>query len=297
MSTLSPLSPSLPLHPQALNSQITPQPVSSRFQLSAFTPSLRSPTLPKIPLSPHEIPKIPSTRTLFDQKLHLLHSHGVDFSPSDLRRISEMCPELLQSSPCLISAAISFLLSEVDLSPSNLPHLLRRRPRLLLSPVKTRLRPAFFFLLSLDLTPVKDYAFLLCFSVEDKFLPRLDFLREIGFSHKEARSMVRRFPWLFHYSIEKNMRPKYEFLMKDMRRGLEELRDFPEYFSCSLENRILPRHEMCKRMGLRLSLPAMLRPGDAKFNSLLRRFGGPSLPVMDSPLWNAGVNSSIDNRI
>jgi mTERF domain-containing protein len=85
--------------------------------------------------------------------------------------------------------------------------------------VKTRLRPAFFFLRSLDLTPVKDYAFLLCFSVEDKFLPRLDFLREIGFSHKEARSMVRRFPVLFQYSIEKNMRPKYEFLMKDMRRG------------------------------------------------------------------------------
>lgn len=79
--------------------------------------------------------------------------------------------------------------------------------------------------------------------------------------------------------------------------GLEELRDFPEYFSCSLENRILPRHEMCKRMGLRLSLPAMFRPGNEKFKSLLRRYGGPSLPVMDSPLWNAGLNSSIDNRV
>lgn len=219
MNTLSPLTPSLPLHPQVLNSQSTPQPLASRFHVSAFTPTLRSPTLPRIPLPAHEIPKIPSTETLFAQKLHLLHSHGIDFSPSDLRRVANMCPELLPASPCLLSAAISFLLTEIELPPSNLPPLLRRRPRLLLSPVKTTLRPALFFLLSLDLTPVKDYAFLLCFSVEDKFLPRLDFLQEIGFSHKEARSMVRRFPLLFNYSIENNMRPKFEFLRKDMRRG------------------------------------------------------------------------------
>jgi mTERF domain-containing protein, mitochondrial len=219
MSTLSPLSPSLPLHPQIPSSQSTPQRLSSRFQVSAFTLTLRSPTLPRIPLSTHEIPKIPSQQTLFDQKLHLLHSHGIDFSPSDLLRIASMCPELLPASPCLLSAAITFLLTEVDLPLANLPPLLRRRPRLLLSPVKTILRPALFFLLSLDLTPVKDYAFLLCFSVEDKFLPRLDFLQEIGFSHKEARSMVRRFPLLFNYSIENNMRPKFEFLTKDMRRG------------------------------------------------------------------------------
>jgi mTERF domain-containing protein, mitochondrial len=217
MSTLSHLSPSLPLHPQIPNSHSTPQPYS-RFQVSAFTPTLRSPTLPRIPLS-HDIPKIPSQQTLFDQKLHLLHSHGVDFSPSDLRRIANMCPEILPASPCLLSAAISFLLTEVDLPLANLRPLLRRRPRLLVSPVKTRLRPALFFLLSLDLTPVKDYAFLLCFSVEDKFLPRLDFLQEIGFSHKEARSMVRRFPLLFNYSIENNMRPKFEFLTKNMGRG------------------------------------------------------------------------------
>jgi mTERF len=79
--------------------------------------------------------------------------------------------------------------------------------------------------------------------------------------------------------------------------GLDELRDFPEYFSCSMENRIKPRHELCEQMGLRLSLHAMFRPGNVKFKSLLRSHVGASLPVWGSPLWNAGVNWSIDNRV
>ncbi|CAD6203716.1 unnamed protein product [Miscanthus lutarioriparius] len=207
--------------------------------------------------------------------------------PADLRRAAGMCPELLSVPAEAIEAALRFLTEEAGVPASDLPRVLRRRPRLLVSPVAARLRPTLYFLRALGVPDLHRRADLLSFSVEDKLLPRIEFLESLGLPARAARSMARRFPALFAYGVDGNMRPKAEYLLGAMARRADELVDFPEYFSYALAARIVPRHEACAASGVRLPLPAMLRPGDAKFRATLASCVGSMLPRRRSPLWHA----------
>ncbi|KAL5209851.1 hypothetical protein ABZP36_005474 [Zizania latifolia] len=206
---------------------------------------------------------------------------------ADLRRAAGMCPELLSVPVETITAALRFLTDEAGVPAEDLPRVLRRRPRLLVSPVASRLRPTLYFLRALSVPDLPRRADLLSFSVEDKLLPRIEFLESLGLPSRAARSMARRFPALFCYGIDGNMRPKAEYLLRAMGRDADELFDFPEYFSYALATRIAPRHEACASRGVRMPLPAMLRPGDAKFRATLAGCVGSTPPRRRSPLWHA----------
>lgn len=199
-----------------------------------------------------------------------------------------MCPELMSVPVETIRAALRFLTEEAGVPADELPRVLRRRPRLLVSPVSARLRPTLYFLRALGVPDLHRRADLLSFSVEGKLLPRIEFLEEsLGLPSRAARSMARRFPALFCYGIDGNMRPKAEYLLGAMGRGADELFDFPEYFSYALATRIAPRHEACAARGVRMPLPAMLRPGDTKFEACLSGCVGSTPPRRRSPLWHA----------
>ncbi|CAI0544898.1 unnamed protein product [Linum tenue] len=51
--------------------------------------------------------------------------------------------------------------------------------------------------------------------------------------------------------------------------GAEEVKEFPQYFAFSLENRIKPRHVEVVEQGLDLSLAVMLKATDVQFKGLL----------------------------
>lgn len=74
----------------------------------------------------------------------------------------------------------------------------------------------------------------------EKLRSKIRFLKEIGFSQEEAAKVCGRMPAIFGYSVEENLWPKYEYLVKEMERDLEELKGFPQYFGFSLEGRIMP---------------------------------------------------------
>lgn len=207
--------------------------------------------------------------------------------PADLRRAAGMCPELLSVPVGTITAALRFLTDEAGVPAEDLPRVLRRRPRLLVSPVAARLRPTLYFLRALGVPDLPRRADLLSFSVEDKLLPRIEFLESLGLPSRAARSMARRFPALFYYGIDGNMRPKAEYLLGDMARDADDIFEFPEYFSYALATRIAPRHEACAARGVRMPLPAMLRPGDDKFRATLAGCVGSTPPRRRSPLWHA----------
>ncbi|KAL6273349.1 hypothetical protein ACE6H2_024041 [Prunus campanulata] len=57
--------------------------------------------------------------------------------------------------------------------------------------------------------------------------------------------MFQRFPHLFCCSIEQNFEPRFNYFVVEMGRDLKELKEFPHYFSFSLENRIRSRHQRC----------------------------------------------------
>ncbi|CAL9053962.1 unnamed protein product [Musa banksii] len=117
-----------------------------------------------------------------------------------------------------------FLIAPVAIPLPDLRKAVGLCPRLLVSSVSEELRPALHFLRRRR----RRTTLLLVSSVEDALLPKLDYLRGLGFSDEETRSMVLRSPGLLTFSIENNFRPKVEFLIHDMGRDLAELKDFPQ---------------------------------------------------------------------
>lgn len=84
--------------------------------------------------------------------------------------------------------------------------------------------------------------------------------------------MIVRMPGLLTFSVEGNFRPKAEFLVGEMGRGVGVLREFPQFFGFSLEGRIRPRHLMMVERGFgssRISLGDMLRVSDGEFRERL----------------------------
>ncbi|KAK7243829.1 hypothetical protein RIF29_38641 [Crotalaria pallida] len=79
---------------------------------------------------------------------------------------------------------------------------------------------------------------------------------------------------LFTFSIENNFQPKYEYFAGEMGRKLEELKESPQYFAFSLENRIKPRHLEAVESGINLPLSVMLKSTDEELRELIKQGGG-----------------------
>ncbi|KAK1262925.1 hypothetical protein QJS04_geneDACA013485 [Acorus gramineus] len=310
-----PYKTSFPFYPSP--SQTTPP----GLLRASFLQSLPPPV--SLPKKPSKTPKIPSISLplpdlpTFQEKALYLESVGVDllplidshppivsasistlrssvdlllslgFSPRDLRRLLGMCPEILTSSESRLTAVLSFLATEAGVS--DLRRVINRRPRLLACDVAGRLRPTLYFLRrTIGIPDASRCATLLSCGVEEKLVPRIGFFEGIGFGRWDAVAMFRRFPQLFCYGVEGNLRPKWEFFEAEMGRDRRELREFPQFFSFSLQNRIRPRHGTCSEKGVRLPLPLMLRTSDEQFRVRLEACIGSSPPLQSSPLWVAG---------
>lgn len=100
----------------------------------------------------------------------------------------------------------------------------------------------------------------------------------MGLSKMETKAIFRRFPPLFCYSIESNLKPKFDYFLVEMGRDLKEIVEFPQYFSFSLENRIKPRLKKCVERGVFLSLPLMLKSSEQRFLDRLEVCYDSSLP-------------------
>nr|XP_043606565.1 transcription termination factor MTEF1, chloroplastic [Erigeron canadensis] len=212
----------------------------------------------------------------------------IPLTPPALDRLISICPEVLTLPLPSIISTITFLLREAHVRSHNLRYVIHRRPRLLTSDVKTRLRPTLYFLQgTIGIADVNKHTHLLSCSVEDKLLPRIEYFHEnIGISHDDTILIFRRFPSLFCYSIKENLEPKFNYFAREMGRDLKELVEFPQYFSFSLENRIKPRHLRCMEKGVCLPLPAMLRSSEKRFLERLEVPFDSSMPVRKSPFWS-----------
>ncbi|XP_044502625.1 transcription termination factor MTEF1, chloroplastic [Mangifera indica] len=296
-------------------------------------PSFSSKTITPLPLIPPKISQIPSiaappstthdSHSDFQEKMLYLDSIGLDFfqlinshSPiittslpdikstvdlltsinltnSEFRRIISICPQILTTKASDILPIFTFLLREAKVNGSDLRRVINRRPRLLVCSVKSRLRPTLYFLQSIGIAEVNKHTYLLSCSVEEKFLPRFDYFQNIGFSRRETTAMFRRFPQLFNYSVKENYEPKLNYFVVEMGRDLKELKDFPQYFSFSLENRIKPRHQACVEKGVCFPLNVLLRRSEEQFRHRLEVCCKASLPLKTSPL--SSVKCDIDS--
>ncbi|KAJ6739033.1 TRANSCRIPTION TERMINATION FACTOR MTEF1 CHLOROPLASTIC [Salix koriyanagi] len=182
--------------------------------------------------------------------LKFLESKG--FLETDFARLTFLCPELL---------SLNFDITDIE---PCVP-ILDRRFTCFCSRIQG---PTLNYLRQLGVAklnvPSNLNAHLLNIRVE-QMQARFEFLRSIGFSHDEAANICGRLPAIFGYSIENNLRPKVEYLVDEMKRSLDELKEFPQYFAFSLEKKIMPRHLHLKRRNAKIKLNRMLLWSDGRF--------------------------------
>ncbi|KAK9093374.1 hypothetical protein Syun_028285 [Stephania yunnanensis] len=157
---------------------------------------------------------------------------SLEFTLPEFRRICGMCPEILTYRVSNIVPVFTFLLREVKVKIADIKRVINRRPRLLVS--------------------------------------MMEYLEKMGFSHRDVISMVGRFPQMLCYGIESNFEPKLHYFVFEMGRDLKELKEFPQYFSFSLEKRIRPRHRLCVEKGVCFPLTLLLKTPDWWFRRHLR---------------------------
>ncbi|KAK4742306.1 hypothetical protein SAY87_000307 [Trapa incisa] len=216
---------------------------------------------------PHEIPSRESVDLLIS-RVHFFTSKG--FAGSDLPRIAFLCPQLFSPGFNLdeTESVFEFLAADVSASARDSCGLITKHPQILLSDVEYCLRPTLNYLRQLGVgrlnAPTTLNAHLLNTRVE-RLREKVKFLRSVGLTYEESATICARLPALFGYSVEENLRPKYEYLVEEMERSLEELKRFPQYFGFSLRKRIAPRHLHLTQLNVRLPLNRMLMWSDERF--------------------------------
>ncbi|BFG41600.1 hypothetical protein CerSpe_278740 [Prunus speciosa] len=222
-------------------------------------------------ISPETNPKklpLPDATDQILSTVNFLKSKG--FSDPDFPRLAFLSPKLFSPTldPTDIAPVFDFLAAELPADPSSSCGLILRCPDLLFSDVEFCLRPTLHYLKQLGLdklgAPTNLNAHLLNTRVE-KLKRKMRFLRSLALSYEEAANVCVRLPAIFGYSVEDNLRPKYEYLVKEMGRSVEELKKFPQYFGFSLEKRIVPRHLHLKERNVEIPLNRMLLWSDQKF--------------------------------
>lgn len=100
-------------------------------------------------------------------------------------------------------------------------------------------------------------------------LRHVDFLKQGGLSLKQVRKMVNGCPQILALDIDV-MRMSFKYFQMEMERDLEDLVEFPAFFTYSLESTIKPRHMMIAKRGLKCSLAWMLGCSDSKFEERMK---------------------------
>ncbi|KAJ0695211.1 putative transcription regulator mTERF family [Helianthus annuus] len=105
------------------------------------------------------------------------------------------------------------------------------------------------------------YPWILSTSIQRKIIRKslLSFMQiRLDYRRGKLHLMVGRFSPLLGNSIEEVLRPKYEFLANAMQKPLEEVVEYPRYFSYSLEKKIKPRFWVIKGRNCECNLKDML---------------------------------------
>ncbi|XP_058762294.1 transcription termination factor MTERF4, chloroplastic-like [Vicia villosa] len=95
-------------------------------------------------------------------------------------------------------------------------------------------------------------------------LKHVDFLKECGFSVVQMKKMIIGCPQLLALNID-IMKLSFDYFQSEMERPLEDLVEFPAFFTYGLESTIKPRHTMIAKKGLKCSLAWMLNCSNEKF--------------------------------
>ncbi|PKA59992.1 hypothetical protein AXF42_Ash009676 [Apostasia shenzhenica] len=156
-----------------------------------------------------------------------------------------------------------------------LPSMIAQYPPILGLPLKAKLSTQqYFFNLKLKIDPEGFAQSLekmpqivgLCQKV---ILKPMEFLKARGIPDDVVARMVVKCPQLLACRVEL-MKNSFYFFKSELKRPMQELFEFPEYFTYSLESRIKPRHQRLASKGIKCSLNWFLNCSDQRFEERLR---------------------------
>ncbi|XP_051201075.1 transcription termination factor MTERF4, chloroplastic [Lolium perenne] len=100
-------------------------------------------------------------------------------------------------------------------------------------------------------------------------LKHVNFLTGCGFLLSQVSKMVVACPQLLALNMD-IMRMNFDYFKNEMDRDLEELVEFPAFFTYGLESTIRYRHEIVAKKGFTCSLAWLLNCSDAKFDERMK---------------------------
>ena len=98
-----------------------------------------------------------------------------------------------------------------------------------------KLRRGVKFFQSIGIDKERDMEFLFsrnaqifCCSIEKNLKPTFDFFLSTGLDKKIVSKMIVLFPPMLGQNVERSLAPKYQYLIGDMNRSVDELVEFPQ---------------------------------------------------------------------
>ncbi|KAA0036619.1 transcription termination factor MTERF2 [Cucumis melo var. makuwa] len=162
---------------------------------------------------------------------------------------------------------------DVGVRDDGISNMLVKFPSLLTFSLYKKIRPVVIFLMTKAGVREKDVGKVIAlgpelfgYSIVHKLEVNLKYFLSLGIYTRNLGEMITDFPMLLRYNID-ILRPKYQYLRRTMVRPLQDLIDFPRFFSYSLEGRIIPRHQVLVENRININLRSMLACTDEEFKN------------------------------
>ncbi|CAA2995713.1 transcription termination factor MTERF9, chloroplastic [Olea europaea subsp. europaea] len=165
--------------------------------------------------------------------------------------------QIITTTPSLFSYSIDnslrptvkYLLEEIGIEKTDLSKVVQLSPQILVQRIDSTWNARYNFLTKELGAPresivkmVTKHPQILHYSIEDGLFPRINFLRSIGMRNSDILKVLTSLTQVFSLSLEGNLKPKYMYLINELRNEVHSLTKYPTYLSLSLDQRIRPRH-------------------------------------------------------
>ncbi|XP_024982431.1 transcription termination factor MTERF2, chloroplastic isoform X1 [Cynara cardunculus var. scolymus] len=184
---------------------------------------------------------------------------------------------------------------DIGVQQKGIASMLVKFPSLLTYSLYKKIRPVVIFLLTKAGVSQTDIGKviglgpeLLGCSISKKLEPNVKYFLSLGIDLKTLGEMIADFPMLLRYNID-ILRPKYRYLRRTMVRPLNDLIEFPRFFSYSLEERIIPRHKILVENRVNFKLRYMLSCTDENFHQRVEA------AVQRRQMFESGISNNIES--
>ncbi|KAG7534352.1 Transcription termination factor mitochondrial/chloroplastic [Arabidopsis thaliana x Arabidopsis arenosa] len=183
-------------------------------------------------------------------KAHISFLMGLGIPNSKIGQIVAATPSLFSYSvENSLRPTIRYLIEEVGIKETDVGKVVQLSPQILVQRLDITWNTRYMFLSKELGAPrdsvvkmVKKHPQLLHYSIDDGFLPRINFLRSIGMCNSDILKVLTSLTQVLSLSLEDNLKPKYMYLVNELNNEVHILTKYPMYLSLSLDQRIRPRH-------------------------------------------------------